>query len=213
MRFVAFLRRFARLMLLLIIVLVSTLALVSWYVVTRFSGSATLPADCAIVFGAAVHSLYDDQGKLIGSRAGPGITRRIETAVDLYQKKYIRTLYLTGGKGGGMLQSEAGVMRDYALKAGVSAGDLVIEDQAKSTWENLVFTRPLLKDCSTVVGISDSYHLARIELLAHKQGWELPTVPSAWSAGFWFESRSVLREALGILFYVVIFPDKGHEIE
>src|SRR5687768_11009949 len=40
----------------------------------HFDGSATLPADCGLVFGAAVYSQY---------LPGPAITRRIEAAAAL----------------------------------------------------------------------------------------------------------------------------------
>lgn len=161
------------------------------------SGAGNHPGggECAIVFGAAVRE---------GSRPGPGISRRIETAVDLYHAGEIQTIILTGGKGAETLDSEAEVMRKLAMRLGVDPTDLRSEDRARSTWENLLFTRNLVEDCSKVVGISDRYHLARIAYLARLQGWEdLRTLPASRGPGLLFELRAVVREALGLAYYFV----------
>lgn len=166
------------------------------FVLSRFGGTATLPADCALVFGAAVH------GKEMGDElAGPGIARRVSTAADLYHKKLIKKLFLSGGKGSGTYITEAQVMKSYAEQRGVEAGDMILEGDSTSTWENIHNTRPLMAGCRTVVGISDRYHLARIEFLAGKQGWGLKTYPAAMHATIGFEAWSVVRETLAILFY------------
>ncbi|MBI1812367.1 YdcF family protein [Candidatus Peregrinibacteria bacterium] len=176
------------------------------WVLAHERGSARLPADCAIVFGATVHVVWNEAGKvIIGSEAGPGIRRRIDTAIDLYRKGLIHRLFLTGGKGEGMVRSEAEVMRRLAVESGVRAGDTVTESASRSTKENLEDVRPLTASCSSVIGISDAYHLARIEFLARQQGWNLTTYPSRGRPSLSFEIASVFREALGIIFYAT-FP-------
>tara|TARA_Y100000310_G_scaffold339156_1_gene430962 strand:- start:874 stop:1545 length:672 start_codon:yes stop_codon:yes gene_type:complete len=158
-------------------------------------GNTFTAGGCAIVFGAAVHR---------GSTPGPGINRRTETAAGLYHEGELETIILTGGKGSAKLDSEAEVMRRVAMRLGVDPSDIVIEDQAKSTWENLLNTKNLVGDCSTVIGISDRYHLARIQYLAKLQKWEdLRTLPATRGPGFLFEMRAVVREALGLVYYFV----------
>jgi len=165
-------------------------------VVRSFDDDATFPVDCAVVFGAAVRR---------GGEPGPGITRRVSTAADLYHQKYIRTLILTGGKGEPGQASEAAVMKDVALQLGVNKRDIITEDQSNSTWENILYTTELIDECDSIVAISDRYHLARIKLLAHQQGWtDLHTHPASVISTRNFEFKSVLREAVGILYYVVV---------
>lgn len=184
------------------LLLVFAFALCMASVVIHFTGDAVYPADCAIVFGSAVHPLYDESGAVVSAKAGPGITRRVSAATALYKEGSVKHLFLTGGQGEGMLLSEAEVMQRLAVSHGVRAGDITLEKESHSTEENLAFTRPLTEECTTVVGISDRYHLARIELLARLMGWEVQTEPAAWTAGNAFELRSSLREAtilLGLL--------------
>lgn len=160
----------------------------------HFQGNGTVPADCALVFGAAVY----------GSVPSPAITRRVSTAAALYRDKKVKKLILSGGRGEGNRQSEATVMRREAIELGVSANDIAIEDQSHSTWENLLYSKNLTSQCSSIVGISDGYHLARIELLAERQGWEnFGTIPAAIRPPEASEHRSVLRETFAYLYYAL----------
>ena len=161
----------------------------------HFTGDARLPADCAIVFGAAVY------GRDV---PGQSIIRRVSQAVDLYFQKKIHTLYFSGGRGKGLRVSEAQVMQRLAIKQGVKSQDIVLEDHSRSTWENLLLTRPMMSSCHSVIGISDRTHLARIKLLAGRQGWnDLRTLPASLHPSPRQEMRSVLREALGYVYYAL----------
>jgi uncharacterized SAM-binding protein YcdF (DUF218 family) len=166
-------------------------------VFAKFDGSAELPSDCALVFGAAVHKK---------SSAGPGISRRVETAVNLYLEEQIQKLVFTGGKGSSTQESEAYVMKSYAQSLGVNSDDIVLEENALSTWQNILYSKPILDKmgCESVIGISDRYHLARIEYLSFLQGWgNLRTLPAERRANALFEFRAVVRETFGIIYYFI----------
>ena len=175
------------------------------YVVSQEQGSpAAVPADCGIVFGTAVWPVYDREGTIIRSVAGPGMTRRISTAADLYRKGSLHRLFVTGGVGDPKLTSEAQVMKNLASSLGVPAERITVEDRARSTWENLLYTHPLTSDCTSVVAISDAYHLARIAFIARMQGWNLPTYPADQRPPLLFFVQSLLREAAGIDLLVLV---------
>lgn len=169
-------------------------------VIGGFGGNAELPADCGLVFGAAVYG-YD--------RPGPALSRRIATAARLYNEGKVKTLIVTGGvgRGGGVSLSEASVMRTQAIAYGVRSFDIRTEESSHSTMENLTFSQELAKECDDVVGISDAYHLTRIRMLAFRQGgWDDFTVhpaddrPAAAS-----EMKSVVREVFALLYYGLYF--------
>lgn len=163
--------------------------------VTRgFTGDAKLPADCALVFGAAVHGNDDP---------GPGIARRVDTAADLYKKHHVKTLILSGGKGSAGQDSEAEVMRRVALHDGVLQSDILLENHSTSTAENIRLSKPLAGGCSSTVAVSDRYHLARIRYLARHLSWpELRTFPAYRHANTSFEVGSVLRESAALIYEV-----------
>ena len=172
------------------------------FVLSGFEGNAVLPADCAVVFGAAVHRTIDDNGNIV-SNAGPGIQRRVQAAVQLYREGKIAKIFMTGGKGDAYGLSEAEVMRDVALTMGVEDTAIVTETNARSTVENIRYTKPLTGSCSSVVGISDRYHLARIGYLAGREGWELSTYPAQGIPDRKFLMYSVIREIGALFMYTV----------
>ena len=174
-----------------IVLSVSALSLL--FILTGFDGNAAFPVDCGLVFGAAI------SGR---NTAGPAIVRRVDGAARLWKDEQIQTLILTGGKGDSWRLSEAAVMRQQAIRDGVDGRDILLEDSARSTKENLAKSLEIVREhCDSVVAISDQYHLARIRLLAKKAGWgSLPTygVPDRPERG---ESKSILREWAAYLYY------------
>jgi vancomycin permeability regulator SanA len=196
-----FLRILRRLLILLIIAggtaaagVITVLLAVYVIIYSHFDGTAELPADCALVFGAAVYAQ---------SRPGPAITRRVAAAAALYREEKIQKLILSGGRGEGVRHSEAQVMRAFAIELGVAGNDIIIEDESHSTWENIAHSKNLTSQCSSVVAVSDQYHLARIELLSWRQGWgDLQTVPAQDRPPEDSEKRSVYREVLAFIYYV-----------
>ena len=178
------------------------------FVLSSLRGNATFPADCGVVFGAAVQPLRDGSGRVIASQAGPAILRRVQTAADLYRQGLLKEIFLTGGKGEGMRLSEAEVMRRVALRDGVKAQSVILESQSRSTRENIAFTKPLTGSCVSIVAISDDYHLARITLLAWENHWSIRTTPSSTRAPAAFEAWSIAREVAGIV-YESLYPLLG----
>jgi vancomycin permeability regulator SanA len=181
---------------------VLTVASLGIFVVSQFGGNAVFPVDCAVVFGAAVHGT---------GTAGPGITRRVTTAANLYHEGKVQKLILTGGKGDENKESEAHVMRKVALLQGVDFEDIVLEEEATSTIENIMLTTPLLTDCKSIVGISDRYHLARILSLSRMYDLhertslvhditEFTIHPADTLPTRSFEIRAVLREVAAFLY-------------
>ena len=87
--------------------------------------------DAAVVLGAAA---WD-------ARPSPVFRERINHAVGLYRSGRVRKLVFTGGavKKGYMSEGEVG--RRYALKQGVPAEDILLENKSRTTYENLAYLR------------------------------------------------------------------------
>ncbi len=165
-------------------------------VVTGFTGTydETTKVECGVIFGAAVHSVSDP---------GPGILRRVEAGVRLYEKELLTRLIVTGGKGSETQESEAEVMQKVAIARGIPSDRIRMEPFSSSTWNNVRNSLPLLQKCTSIVAISDRYHLARIRLIGKRQGIELETFPADAPVGTKFEMMSVVRETIGYAYYLV----------
>lgn len=98
-------------------------------------------------------------------------------------------LIMTGGEMRGMGITAASVMRDYAVELGADPSKILLEENARTTFENLRLSFSMMdqRNLSSFAIISDDYHLARARQLARFIGRE----PSglAASRGLYFEPR------------------------
>jgi uncharacterized SAM-binding protein YcdF (DUF218 family) len=100
-------------------------------------------------------------------------------------------------------------MRELAMAAGVPAERIVVEDQATSTWQSALLCMPILQQhgWSTVLVVTDRYHLLRVLLVFRRLG--VRAVGSAppggqYSKRFWKRWCYRGREALAFCWYVVL---------
>ncbi|CAH0535121.1 hypothetical protein VST7929_02782 [Vibrio stylophorae] len=130
-------------------------------------------ADAAIVLGAAVWH----------GQPSPVFEQRIKHAIKLYHAKQVSTLIFTGGIGEGDRQSEAAVGRAYAIRHGVPAEAILIEEQSKVTFENLRYAAALMtkNQIQSVLLVSDPLHMKRAMLIAHQVGIHAEPSPTTTS--------------------------------
>ena len=124
---------------------------------------ASASADYALVLGAAV---YDDV-------PSPVFQARIDHAIDLYRQGRVRAIVFTGGKSDGDSLSEAEAASTYARSKGVPADHVFLENQSRTTMENLVFAQPsqLGIDDGSFLIVSDPLHLRRAMQMADDLGY------------------------------------------
>ncbi len=97
-------------------------------------------------------------------KPSPIFEARIRKAYDLYSKKIIKKIFLTGGNAPGEI-SEAESASLYLSKLGVSSKDIIIEQHSTTTTEQIKYLRieeTVIKENAPIVVISDGFHLTRI---------------------------------------------------
>ncbi len=144
------------LMILILIILFS----VTFYQVYNFKDDAqayysgTKKANAGVVLGAAVWG---------GNRPSPILRERINKGFEIYEKKYVPKLVLTGGGSPNEL-TEGQVEMNELIKYGVDKNNLIVEDKSNSTFEQILFVRDKLyrkNKWDRIILISDNYHLFR----------------------------------------------------
>jgi len=113
----------------------------------------------ALVLGAAQYN---------GSPS-PAFTRRLQAALRLYQSGRVTRIVVSGGAKPGDRYTEGGAGCRYLLEQGVPKSALACETKSRSTWENLLFSKPLLGG-EPVWLVTDAPHLPRALLLARRLG-------------------------------------------
>jgi uncharacterized SAM-binding protein YcdF (DUF218 family) len=187
-------RRFlARVLLTLLLLYLLLLALLDAY---GFQDQAQ-PAQAIVVLGSRVYP---------GGRAGPSLTRRALHAAELYAQGLAPLIVCTGAQGDETIPSEAAVACGLIAAEGVPPSALLLEDRSRSTEENALYTAELLapRGLSTVIVVSDSYHLYRAHLLFTRAGLHPYVSPAGGESGriFWAERYyRVTRELAALAWY------------
>lgn len=115
-------------------------------------------ADNAIVLGAAINT--------------PSLKNRTLKALELYEQGKVDQLVLSGGKISDSDISEAQYMEKIIKQNQDVNVKYILEDQSHNTYENIRNSKQKINDNSSVVIVSDEFHLARAFLLAKRAGIE-----------------------------------------
>jgi uncharacterized SAM-binding protein YcdF (DUF218 family) len=170
--------------------------LVSVSAVMLFSRQDTArQADAIVVLGAAQY---------VG-RPSPVLRARLDHAVSLYKKGLAPQLVLTGGIGVGDTTSEAAVSRRYVLTKGVPASAIITENKGRTTRESMAAVASWLRahNDTTVILVSDPFHMLRLTVLARRHGLvplASPTRTSPISSSARHEWKYVLSESVKVPF-------------
>ena len=146
------------------------LATLAVEIVLYSSESSTQTAQAAVVLGAAAW----------GNRPSPVYKERINEAIRLYKQGRVGTLIFTGGTPVPGYPSESAVGRDYARVQGVADSAILVDTQSRSTLENLVQARELMKSAGiqSILLVSDPLHMKRSMYLAGELGLSAQPAPT-----------------------------------
>lgn len=129
------------------------------YLMYNFFGGNDM-LDCAIVCGYPANE--DGTISYI-------LQSRIDKAIELYKQGNIGYIIVSGGAVHNQY-SEAKVMEKYAIKNGVPKEKIIIEDQAKSTYHNMMYADELMKQyhIKTCYVVTNSWHMIKAKYYAKK---------------------------------------------
>ena len=117
--------------------------------------------DCILILGAGV---YDD------GDPSPMLEDRLLCGIGLYERGAAGKLLMSGdhGRKG---YDEVGVMKEYAVRAGVPSEDVFMDHAGFSTYESLYRARDVFL-AEKVLIVTQKYHLYRALYIADKLGLE-----------------------------------------
>lgn len=128
-------------------------------------------ADAGVVLGAAVWG---------GNRPSPVLRERINKGFEIYEKKIVPKLVLTGG-GSPNEMTEAEVAKNELKKYGVEEKNLLIEVKSNSTNEQIHFVRDRYYrklNWKKIILISDNFHLYRASEICRFSGMNVDCIAS-----------------------------------
>lgn len=108
-----------------------------------------------------------------GERITDSLKRRLDAALLYHQVCASVKIIVSGGQGKGEDVSEAYAMAQYLREHGVKDEQIMLEDQSRTTRENLRFSKAYLEELKTPVGIvTNNFHLFRALLIGRSEGYE-----------------------------------------
>lgn len=128
------------------------------------------PADAAIVFGARAYA---------DGRPSDALADRVRTACQLYQSGLVGKLIFSGGPGDGDIH-ETESMRRFAATLGVPVKDILLDPGGLNTQATAQNTSLICHrhGFERVLAVSHFYHLPRIKMTFHREGFDVLTVPA-----------------------------------
>ncbi len=148
----------------------------------------------AVVLGSAVWS---------DNRPSPSLSSRVDRAIDLYRKKIVGKIQLTGSNAPGEL-SEAEVAYRRLIFQNVDTSDIWVEKRTSSTVEQIQFIKNNLeydKDINKLYIISDSYHLTRVKEICKFFNVNAKEVDSLLNLSFQTKLYYKIRESVALLIF------------
>jgi len=148
---------------------------------------------------------------LIGDKVPPLLASRIDTGIKLFHRFHtadhpVKVIF-TGGQGADELLAEGEAMAQYAINKGMNKEDIIIENKAINTYENLLFSKRLIeedmlnKDCSgkyQTITVTNNFHVFRALLWARKV--KLNSDGAGAKTKFYFWLNALIREFIGVIY-------------
>lgn len=186
---------------LVVITLLMTITISGLYVSIEKTGNNIMvdKSDAAIILGAAVWE---------GGRPSPSMYARVKEGVKLYQRGLVAKLIVTGGLGR-IPPTEAEVMAKLAKSLGVREKDILLEKEATSTRENLLYSKKIgdQQGFNSYILVTDAFHLKRALLIANSLGLTkvqgIPALESPLYTNKWLRFKYTLRETFALIKYYV----------
>ncbi|MFP7448154.1 YdcF family protein [Weissella cibaria] len=168
----------------------------------------------AIVYAAVTRKRESDYyvvlgaGLVNGETVGKLLGNRIKAATDAAQRRFdatgvYPTIVFSGGKGGDEKVSEAQAMRDYAVATlNYSADKTLLEDQSRTTRENMRFSRDIISKATgkidpEFVYFTSEYHVFRAGLQARR--FDVLAQGRGGNTPFYYRIPAFIREYIAVL--------------
>lgn len=133
----------------------------------------------------------------------PILMERLEVAADYLNAHPEMNVVVTGGMGNNEPISEAFCMARVLKERGVAPERILLEEAATNTHENLKNTKALLEErgasTDNLLVVSTNAHLARVRLLARRNGLSISTLSAPLPGGVRYKAYFCLRESAALV--------------
>lgn len=135
---------------------------------------------------------------------GPILKARLDKAIELYKNGTASKIIVTGGAVSNH-HVESEVMEQYCIQHGVSATDIMQENQSRNTYENARMVREMIeeKGYEKAIVVTSSFHKMRAKTFFARVVGNVSIVSAPFPAGFSLIKRAIFlaKEYIIIVLY------------
>lgn len=94
---------------------------------------------------------------------------RLDKAIEYYNENEHINIIVSGGQGKDEIMTEASAMKEYLVENGVNRNNIILEDKATTTLENIIFSKSIMKNLNLgnrALIVTSDYHLFRGRFIA-----------------------------------------------
>ncbi|WP_052356685.1 YdcF family protein [[Clostridium] dakarense] len=152
----------------IIIIFVSTFLIIESAILLNINQNKNVKSheniEYLVVLGAAIN----------GKEVSKTLKARLDKALEYYNKNKDIKIIVSGGQGKDEVISEAEAMYRYLIDKGVDSKQIIKEDKSTTTFENLIYSKRILKgkNKEKIIIVTNDYHLLRSRIIAHILGLE-----------------------------------------
>ncbi len=140
---------------------------------------------------------------LSGEEPSPVLQSRLDAALDYLEDHPDTLVVVTGGMDDGEVMSEAACMANYLEAHGVDSGQILLEEQAANTLQNLAFSIDVLQkagyDADRLLVVSNGAHLARVRMLAARCGVQADCIAAETPGSLAYQIYFSCREGAALV--------------
>ena len=164
------------------------------------------PLDVAIILGSNKAHIY-----------------RLPYAVEVYKNGLVSKIIVSGGRNiGNANMVEADYLKEKAIEFGIKKEDILVENKAMTTWENMKLSRELMiknnmfKTCIKIAIVTSSFHMRRSIMIAERVFSDdsvnivaLPGEDNSTRRTTWFTNEKGRVRARGEVEKIIDYVKKG----
>ncbi len=110
-------------------------------------------------------------GPLDGDKPSPLLFERVKKGAELLRAdEHLKAVVSGGIKGETQRLSEAQIMKNSLLELGISEDRIILEDKAKTTLQNFLYTKELLGENAWVAFVTNEFHIWRSKRIMRATG-------------------------------------------
>lgn len=176
----------------ILLVFVVSFVIIEGCIISQMHAKADENLDYIIVLGAQVRA------------DGPSnvLKHRLNTAIDYLEKNPETICIVSGGQGYNEPCTEAQAMADYMEAAGIEKDRLILEDESKTTEQNIKYSKKYMKNGASVGIITNDFHMFRAMQITKGEGLKSAKAIAAGSNPLYLPNN-MLREYLAEWKYLI----------